>query len=308
MNKRKTATFILFLFLTITTGCGQQQPAKALSPSDAHQTLVRLLKEENNLKVVTKEFEHTLWVYLPSEENFFQMKAKSGRPQGPSGPTVLPAIYFLDGKFEDENFEISYDIGPSKNYAKDPGYTSQVSEAYQIKQQNILAAIYRAYAGSGDKAPDFFVIVMADVVNGLEYRILFYLKDLIRFSTDQTFLDEYQKRFVSKQPFGDTAIIGDKKGNHIDFKDISWPEFLTKQILYRVQYRYQPATLPPSDNPEEEILRAAAQTVDAYGFTDFSSVQLHDLSDDSTDAVTREDLSAYNSEPSRGRLIHIQFQ
>ena len=338
------AVFLLSLTLVLS-GCHAPAP-QPFSPSEAHQKLLQIIKEENQLDVVTREFGHTLWIYLPIERSFLEMKAKPEPAMGASAEAQnATTIYFLDGAFTDGVFRIRYDIGPAKQYAKDPGYTSAFSEEYQNNQRNILAAVSRAYADfepvpgedalrrrvPGDvdflgaaknashkqmvhdhvkteRAPLIFVLVMADIKNGLEARVTFHLNDLLRAYIDQTFHEEYNKRVISDQPVGDPAIIGDRAGAHVGFREIPLGEFLVEQMVYRVQFKYTRSAFPPTGSPREEILRAAAETVGAYDFTDFSAVALADLHAGTSEVIEKEALTDFHSTPSRGRLIHLRFQ
>ncbi|MCK5179278.1 MAG: hypothetical protein KAR32_07080, partial [Candidatus Omnitrophica bacterium] len=215
MNKRAAIIFTFVLAVGLAAGCAQQPVSKALSPSEAHQKLLDILKEENNLRVITKEFKNALWIYLPFEKSFLEMKAKKKQPAGPSSaPTASPTIHFLEGDFNGQDFVIRYDIGSFKKYAKDFGYTSSFTEEYRANQRNILTAISRAYTGV-EGSPTFFILVMADIVNGLETRIFLHIDDLKRAYSDQTFHGEYAKRVISDQPFGSHTIIGDTAGKHV---------------------------------------------------------------------------------------------
>lgn len=309
--------------LVCAAGCGRVADNPTPSPSQAHQEMVRILKEENGLEPVTRAFDHTLWIYLPVENELLQLKAGQKGAQSSAESVVKPAVNFLDGSFGDGSFQITYDIAPEKSYPKSYGYDSTFSEQYQQDQRNILSAVYRAFghfqesaAGGAalEGAPDFFVIVIADIVNGLESRTIFYLTDLRRAYTDPTFYEEYMRRIISEQPTGGQEIIGDKQGQHVGFKDLTWGEFLIKQMVYRITFKYQQSAFPPSDDARREILTAAADTVAAYRFTDFRSLKLHDLGEGKANEISRNDLAAYQSEsstsaePSGGRLIHIKFQ
>lgn len=336
---------ILFL-LAFIPGCSKA-PKKdiPISPAAAHQKFVQLCKDDYNLNIVTKAFEHSLWIYLPLDDSYLSIAASKDGPMKSSAPDEKLNIKFLDGAFTDSTFQIRYDIGLHKSYIDHKGIETRVSEEYSAKQRFLFEAITRAYADveklpdsdrhveevPGDvtylddrksaahkklvqsdvetaSVPDFFVMVIADIEKGIETKMYVYLQDLLRATHDQGFGEEYLKRLVVDQPIGHEVIIGDKTGSHLDAYDLTWPEFLTKQMLYRIQYKYQQSAFPPSEDTRSELLNIAADTVGAYGFTDFSSVELHDLSDGSTDVVGREELSAYSSEPSRGRLIHIRFQ
>ncbi|MCK4882588.1 MAG: hypothetical protein KAS92_06160 [Candidatus Omnitrophica bacterium] len=335
----------LGLFMSLS-GCEVPAP-KALTPSEAHHKLVSILKEENGINVVTKEFKNALWIYLPLEESFLQLKANTKPAAAPSStPESKTTVHFLDVEFNGQDFVIRYDIGPAKKYAKDPGYQSLASEAFQTNQRYILTAISRAYASfeeipdedrlaervegdidfldhaknadhkrmvhsyvKTDRAPNIFVIVMADIENGIESRIFLHLKDLRRAATDATFHEEYAKRVISDHPFGDPAIVGDQAGAHVDFHEITIPEFLAKQIVFRVNFKYTRSAFPPSDDSVAEILKAAATTVASYDFKEFSAVELQDLSNGAVETVERKELARHSETfSSPGRLIRIEFK
>ena len=247
------------------------------------------------------------------------MKAGQNKAQISTGPVVKPALKFLDGAFGDSSFHITYDIAPEKGYPRSYGYESAFSEKYQQDQRNILSAVYRAFGhfqepaaggAAADGTPDFFVVVIADIVNGLEARTVFYLTDLKRAYSDPTFYEEYARRVISEQPTGGQEIIGDKQGQHVGFRDLSWGEFLAKQMVYRITFKYQQSGFPPSDDTRAEVLAAAADTVAAYQFTDFRAVRLKDLGAEAGYEISQSDLAAYQSgpSPSAGRLIHIKFE
>ena len=316
---RKSSNILTLCCLGImmfSPGCGT--PAPLAQIRDAHQKLLTILEEENNLNVITKEFDNTLWIYLPSDNSFLEMKSKNEpAPPPSSSPSSSTTIYFLESEFDGRDFGIQYDIGPSKRYAKDPGYTSAFSEEYQMNQRSILGAISRAYSDfeeipdddqMADRAPNIFVIVMADIKNGVESRVFLHLKDLKRAYTDPTFHVEYAKRVISDQPSGNPAIIGDETGKHINFRDIQLPEFLAKQIVFRINFKYTRSAFPPKGMPKEEILKTVVETVDAYDFQEFTSVKLRDLNDGAVYSTTKDQLSEYRSKPSEGRLIHIKFR
>ncbi len=306
---RQFFPFLLIVFF----GCAQPAAEDPLAISDPLNKLIRVCYEENNLDVTVTPFDHTVWIYLPLEENFLETKATSRGPLNSDQPSISPSIKFLNGRFADGQFFLKADIAPSKGYPKDYGYTSQFSEQFKTAQRQILSAISRVYSPLSetpdkDDVPEFFVLVIADITNGLETKTLLNFEDLKRAHIDQSFHGEYAKRVISEQPLGNAKIIGDKKGNYIDYKDITWPEFLVKQMVFRVNFKYQRSSFPPSNDTRMELLTIAADTVTAYNFTDFTSVELEDLNAQTTFSTSQEDLTAYISEQSQGRLIHIKFQ
>ena len=128
-----------------------------------------------------------------------------------------------------------------------------------------------------EKVPDFFVVIIADTVTGLERKITFYFPDLKRSMTDQFFYEEYSKRILADNPTGNKKIIGDREGNHLKIEEVTWPDFLTRQIINRIRFRYLLSDTPPSENPEDEMLPIIDTTVEAYHFEDFQSAELYDM-------------------------------
>jgi len=336
--------FTLSLLILFLNSCAPKPPQE-LPPTEAHQKLNRLFKEEFNLDVVTKAFDNTLWIYLPLNDPYMKYAVTPLGPIMSSEQESKLIIKYLDSNFQEGAFKLTYDIGANTEYKNDRGITSRYSEEFSSKQQFILTAINRAYGDTEkdrgddgyiervvgdrdflgkkenashkklvhayvhkDKVPDFFVIIIADIATGIEVKMHLYLQDLLRAFYDQGFGEEYARRLVVDQPIGHDKIIGDKSGKHIDGYDISWQEFLAKQMTHRINFKYQRSAFPPSDDTRIELLTIAADTVAAYDFEDFTSIQLQDLNANATFSTAREDLADYRSEPSGGRLIHIQFQ
>ena len=293
--------------LCILVGCSRKSGPDPLSPSQAHQQFVQLLKDDNNLDVIINEFERTFWIYLPLEKNLFRMKADPKGRSNSAVSSVKPTIKFLDGNYRDGDFNLTYDIAPAKGYAKSYGYMSEFSEEYRSKQRHILTAIYRVFSESGNP-PIFFIIVIADIISGLESKTIIHFQDLKRAYVDPSFHEEYTRRIISEQPVGNVGIIDDRTGKSIDYSDMTWPEFLSKQMVFRINFKYQRSAFSPSDDTKMELLNIAADTVAAYDFEDFTSVQLNDLDNGTTFSTAREDLAGYRSESSKGRLIHIKFE
>jgi len=143
------------------------------------------------------------------------------------------------------------------------------------------------------KVPDFYVIVLADIVTGLEVRTYIYLKDLLRGMTDLSFSEEYTRRLITDDPTGQTSIINDKTGRHLKTFDLTWPEFLTKQIVTRIKFKYAQSDFPPSDDTESEILKITAQTLNGYSFDEFSNVELTDLADNKSLVLDKTKLTTF---------------
>lgn len=276
---------LLSMALCFILGCGSPTEIKKLTASEAHKKLLQLCKEDYGLEIVTKQLPNTMWIYLPMDEDLLSFKVDPQGPQNSDQAKESPSIYFIDGEFQNRTFNVSYDIGQSRSYAKSYGYSTAYNEQFQRNQQNLLSAIHRAYANSEneqhesaeEKTPDFFVIVTADIKNGIAMKTIMYFKDMTRVFEDHSFYEEYTRRAISEYPMGHSNIIGDKEGNHIEYKDVTWPEFLMKQMIYRIQFKYQRSAFRPSERTKHELLSIVALTLDAYNFTDYNSVKLNDL-------------------------------
>ncbi len=274
---------LLLLFCFLLTGCSKINTVAVNTLSQAEEKFITICQEEYNFTPVVFRLPNTMWIYIPLAQNIFEFKASDKGPSSSAEASKSFAIHYLDGKFKDSQFVIQYDIGPVKKYAKDPGYSSSYTEEFQTKQRGILTAVYRAYGGlpadreSPEKAPDFFVLVMADIKTGLETTTLFYFPDFRRAMSDNFFYEEFTRRTISEEPTGHTNILGDTTGRHLDPQEINFPEFLAKQIVFRIRYKFQRSDFPPEGQIADEIAAIVQETVGNYGFKDFDGVRLENL-------------------------------
>lgn len=270
----RTLIFTLNLFLS---GCGTPPPA-ITNQSAADKQFLKIAQEEFKYDVVLKSVGKTVWIYLPTKESILIFKA--GQPAGQSptpNPAPKPLVQFLESKYSSNDFTVEYDMTPVKTKQKDLGYTSAYSEEFQKMQGNLISTVARAYFDVKD-GPEFFVIVMADITNGMEFKAIINARDLMMAMSNPPVLppDEYAKRYLS-EVVGNLAIIDDTTGAHLDFKEIAWADFLAQQIQNRIYQKYQYSDFPPSSDNEDEILQIISTTLQAYQFENFNSIKLRDL-------------------------------
>ncbi len=314
----KKHTLFILVFLTFPLSCSKApSPPPLKTLTEAQQYLLKISKEEDNLDVKLFPLDNTVWIYIPFEKPLFDIKVSPDGPKTSRQSTTTLNINFLDAQFKDKTFYVQYDISKLKKYDQDFGYSSTYTEDYQKANRNILTAIFRAYSEveklpdsdefvekvPGDidhpdytqnvshknlvhsyiktqKVPDFFVIVIADITKGMETQMIVHFEDLRRGMMDASFQEEYSKRAVIENPIGLTKIIGDKEGRHLDLQEMTWEEFLSNQIVYRIKYKYQRSSFPPSEDSKNEILNIIKETLGAYLFQNFQSVAIHDLNAD----------------------------
>lgn len=297
---RQTKIIVLSLFclsLSVFSGCSK--PPDAPTPpslSEAQEKLLEICNDEYSLNVVLKPLSNTIWIYLPTTEGFFEFKGKKDGPRETAPLAIKKIINFLGVDFKDASkdasFNLQYDISDSRVYTKNPGYASGYTEVFQSKQRNVFTAITRSHYDV-EEPPDFFIVVIADVKNGIELKSTLYIEDLKRSMTDQNFAEEYARRVVTEPPTGDTKIIGDLTGDHLNIQEMTWPKFLAKQIKSRMRFKYQQSSFPPSDDAEKEIMKIISETVGAYDFTDFRSIKLHDLNSGEEFIFDRSQLATF---------------
>lgn len=302
----------LALICFLLGGCNRLAPEPPSTFKEADVQFLRICRDEYRLSPVLKGAGRTLWIYLPLEKPLFEMKANREGPKNEPRASNNPVIRYLDGHAEGRRFVLAYDIAPLKSYDQSYGYTSTFSPEIQEMHHHLLTSIVRAYDPvAPEKRPDFFVIIIADITHGLETESILYFDDMARVMKDQSFGEEYVQRAVFKQAVGRPDIFGDREGKHLDVHDLTWPEFLSEQMLYRIRFKYQKSDFHPSENTRAEVLTIAAETFHAYDFKNFDAVELHDLNAESVENVPAKDVLAFTPQedpPGQGRLIHIQFK
>lgn len=275
--------------ISLFSGCMKLSPSQ-VTLSQAQEKFIKICKEEYNLEVVLKPLQNTLWIYLPLKERILDFKASEEGAKDPNESSEKVSIRFVDGSVKGNQLAIQYDIAPVKTYNKDPGYNVVYTEDYQKKQQGILTTIQRSFfeaaENTEEKVPEFFVLVAADIEKGIELESIFYLEDLKRALAVVPSItqEEYSKRYVSELR-GNKKIVGDTKGEHLNLEEMTLPEFLKRQIVNRISFRYQRSIFPPSSDAKAEITAIVAETLKAYNFSDVNALNLTDLNTQTTTPV-----------------------
>lgn len=287
---------IFLLSLGLLTGCSKAAPSAPPPLSDMHQKFLKICQEEHKLKVVLKPLRNTIWIYVPLDDDLMKIASTPEGMRKSDTAEEHPAIKYLESVYNDRRFKITYDIHPDKNYLQSPGYRLSYSSAYQKISQQILASVSRAYFEPTD-APQFFVIVITDIKNGVEMENIFYLDDLKRYMAFGALpQEEFLKRSIYEAK-GKTNWIGDTQGRHLAYNELTMPEFLAKQMMTRINFKYQKSSFPPSADTRGEILNVAAETFKSYNFTDFNYVELRDLNTGLTETVSPTELQAVIAPP-----------
>lgn len=299
--------------------CSKPEPKPSLTLSEANQKFLKLCREDYNLDPKVKFLGNTVHIYLPLEHDIISLKA-NGFPRISQNGEKKRNILFLNAIFQDNSFIISYHIQPFKKYAIDQGYGSTYDQRYTKKQRFLMQALTRAYNeldqedAPGDinyydarkqethkevvrfkpikNSPDFIVVTITDVKKGIETTTTFHYTDYKYISMGRLPMDEYFKRIISSAG-GNINAIGDHAGEHVNYKDITWPEFIAKQITNRIKFKYEQSGFPPTTADKDEILKVVNEAINAYNFDNFETVRLENLADGDVMVFEKEQLETF---------------
>lgn len=325
MCQTRAISYTFLLGIILVTGCSKATPPEKAPLAEAHQKFLKICQEQqfnaifspraggtsemfrlpmtsalvatkDQLNVILHPLQHTTWIYVPLQKELVQLAATPEGPKESKTSEERPAVKYLHSAYENQRFIVSYDIRPDKTYAQSQGTKLDYVPLYHQISRQIMTAISQAYFDAAG-APSFFVVVIADVINGVEIENIFYLEDLKRY---MMFENIPQEEFVKRSLYeikGKAAWAGDTEGRHLAYSEITMPEFLARQITSRVNFKYQKSSFPPSNDARGEILNIAAETLKNYNFTDFNYVELRDLNTGLTETVSPVELQAASAPP-----------
>lgn len=298
--RSKILLILSALLLTLTIGSCTPPPSEIVSLSEAYRKFIKLCQDEYGLKVITKPIHKTLWIYLPAEQSILDYAISKKDALAPKETTERIVLHHLDGRFEKGAFYFEYDISPTKQHpVPHIGYDIVYHEKFLEMQNHLFAALLRTFGelrnDSGEPPPEFIVLVIADIKKGIEESLIFNFEDFKRIQTGTLPPEEFNLRSIPDMK-GMESIIGDDQGKHLDYKEIGWPDFLTKVIGNRVRFKYEQSDFPPGKNANAEILKVILEVVQNYHFTDFETIELDDLWGNEKYLYSKKDLAGYGEE------------
>ena len=275
-NSAKPALLVnLLIFLCLVFGC-----SSSTEPTYTKENIVDsiqdICRKEHNIEVEARLVGRTLWVYLPLE-NLFSVSEK------PEKFTQKFVIEQNQGQFSEGTLKVGYLIKPipTKEELNNFGYDKAASDKF-YKVLRVLRRIVFSTKHSDENAPRFFVLVMADIKNGIMIQQVFYYLDLKKVSYNFISAEEFSHRSLQdseKSP----QIIGDRQGLSLDYRDITMEEFIIKQIQRRIDLKFQKPEVNQSADVDKEILKIVSNTLKIYEFKDFNAAQLYNqLTEDKT--------------------------
>ena len=279
LKKVKPFFMCLALLAVLTSGC-EFKKSKNYTKTEAEEKFIRVCKEEYGWKINTIYIGDTLWIYLPYEEAVLRFMADK-YPQI-SGFSVD----YISGELVDGVLRIEYQIQPLSKTDEHKGYTYGFTEKVAEDFSKLTMAIHPIFFSS-EQPPEFYTIVVADIVNGVELIYTVYGEDMKKALSYILPQQEYSKRVLSDIK-GSTAIIKDTIGRHLTYQEIKFDWFLIEQIKQRARMRFLKPGFKLKTSAEDEILKVISNCVRAYEFKEFWKVILMDLSTGAQTSVSRQ--------------------
>jgi len=306
---------LLIIFTGIDLSCS---PKKALLPrppvTGLQKTFETKCRKDYNLNILTRIVGKTFWIYAPTDKPLFEFAAETPTPPDPLKKQAKYNLLYINGEYKDKAFSFEYDVIPKiKSDLSNEGIKNEGTDYFNKLYNNLFTAITETLLDP--KIPISFVVMsITDIKKGLEARYTFYLEDYRMASVEGIPYDEFSKR-VLQESKGSTDYIGDEIGQHLEYNDIKMPDFLAKQMVNRIRFKFTQSDFPPQENYEEAIIGVISDTTRYYHFRDFKEVRTNDIRTKRKMIFSPKQLDFFGEEKpkdqnvkSNGKLIHIIFE
>ncbi len=279
----------IFPFILFLSACNS-----SVSPSflkkDISQAVKDICKKEYQLDISTKLIGSTLWVYMPLEN----IVSKPTKPE-----KYIERFFLEDQKnsFEEKILKVNHLVKPVPEKEKLQEMTLDKSATENIfgKVLPVIRRVLFSIDNSKKDNPLFFCIVAADIKNGLEIKFIFYSLDLKKVSYGFISQTEYQHRIIQDTALS-AQIIGDKFGDHLDYRDITLEEFIDDQIQSRIKIKFGKPEVEKNADIDKEVLKIIAYTLNIYKYTNFTFTEVMNLLTNSKVILNRAAILANSKE------------
>jgi hypothetical protein len=264
---RKAA--VVSLFCLFIFGCSAP-PAPTYTKDKIERTFQKLMKQEYSIDCRVKLAGGTLWVYVPVQDLF----EKSQKPE-----RVKEQFEIQENKsaLRSGVFHVSYLIRPIPEQEKlqEYGFNKKEMEKINHSWEVLRRIVFSMDRGERDQI-QFYCIIGADIKNGLQLSETIYYKDMLKVLYRFISPDEYHHRIIVDTRLS-PAIIGDRLGLSVDYRDISLFQFLCDQIEHRVNLKFQKPEVSHGADIDKEIIKTIKDTLRIYEFDNFRSAELFNL-------------------------------
>ena len=228
-------------------------------------------KEEYGIDIKVRLMGSTLWIYLPIPEGILE---KSDKPQ-----KIIERFLLQENRAElkKEILAAQYLIKPipEEEKSQDMKYNKDAFEKIN-NVWKVLRRVIFSMEMPEQNSPKFFSIIIADTKNGFLIKETFYYLDFKKVSYGIISWGEYQHRAIQETEIS-PKIIGDLSGDYIQYKEISFEDFILQQIQYRIRLKFQKPEAEKNADVDKEVLKIIRHTLNIYGFKDFSTLEMNNL-------------------------------
>ncbi|MBZ0167567.1 MAG: hypothetical protein K8I00_12245, partial [Candidatus Omnitrophica bacterium] len=88
-------------------------------------------------------------------------------------------------------------------------------------------------------------------------------------------------------------IINDTEGKHLNYRDLTWNEFLIKQIINRVKFKYTRSSFKPQTTDPGILRDLALETLQAYPFRDYEKIIFRNLETKETFSLQKSEVPPF---------------
>jgi len=259
----------LFIIFCLLSGCSSSTKS-SYSKENIEESIRSICQKEYQIDVKAKLVDSTLWVYLPVEDVFI----KSDKPEKYQEKFI---IEHSSETLQESSLKLEYLIKaiPEREKQQDYKYNKEVSD----KVNKVLRVLHRVIFSMErlkEGGPKFFCLIIADIKNAFETKEIFYSPDLKKAAYGFISWSEYQHRTIEEINMSE-AILGDKEGSHVDYREITLKEFIVEQIQHRIKLKFQKPEVDTNVDIDKEITKIVALTLKTYDFKDFTAVELDNL-------------------------------
>ena len=285
------------------------------SPTELQKKFELKCRKDYNLNCLTRLVSSTFWIYAPTDKPLFDFAAQTPAPPDPLKKPAKYDLLYINGSYKDSTFYFEYDVLPKiKSDLQNEGIRNEGTDHFNKLYNNLFTAVTETLLDPASTPVSFVVIAITDIKKGIEARYTFYLEDYRMASVGGLPYEEFSKR-VLQESKGSTDYIGDEIGQHLEYNDIRMPDFLTKQMINRIRFKFTQSDFPPQENYERSIIGIIADTNRYYHFKDFKEARTDDIRTGKKMIFTPTQLDSFGEDKpkdedqkSKGKLIHIIFE
>ena len=282
----RTALSLLFT-ASLLAGCSSP-PLASYSKEYVQNAIHNAAAQEYRIDCRARFAGDTLWIYLPVEDIFIPAKGKPQKNLELFTVDYCKANYAAKGL--DDTITLEYLVKPvhEKQISNPPyQYNKEVSERISKLSKVALRVLHDTGYSQQEKVR-FLCMVVADIKNGFEIKEIMYYPDLKKLSYGIMDSYEYTHRTIQDYNVAPQQIIGDRKGMHLDWKEITMREFILKQIEQRVRLKFRKPEVKQDKDIDKEIVATAIYTIRNYNFRNFDRMEFDNLLSNTKIVLTRK--------------------